>query len=253
MEVKTVSAFTRPYDYWYDRYQTYYREGLRLQCAGSGSTFEAISMTRLPRLLGGVRHVRDAYLVRLPGTRVTSSIDRIAATLEGPPETPSSLFHNAVGQYVVGTTTGATCRICVDAADYPELRSDELLAWSDLYFKANLWPSRAYPPNVLPIVNGDPAILNRIPTLRSYRTLPKQFDVCFVVRVWGGRDALEGIEHNLRLLEAVNRARCSKLVIAYLVAGDIEAIARRLRRVGVTCTTRPIRAKTLWRMLEVRA
>ena len=249
MEVQTVSAFTRPYDYWYDRYQTYYREGLRAHCAASGTQFEAIPMTRLSWPLGTVRHVRDRYLSRLPGTLATSLLDKTVHTLEGPARTPSSFFHNAVGQYVIRTTGGATCRVCVDAADYPDLRSDELVSWSDLYFKANLWPSRTYPSNVLPIVNGDPLILNRIPMLRSFRPQAKERDICFIVRVWGGRNELEGIEHNLRLLEAINRARCSKVLIAYLVAGDVEAVSRRLRSVGVTCTTRSIRPKTLWRLM----
>ncbi len=249
MEVQTVSAFTRPYDYWYDRYQLFYREGLRSQCAASGLVFDETPITRLPRLLRPVRHVRDRYLSRLPGKQATSFLDRVAHTLEGPARTPSSFFHSIVGQYLVRTAGGATCRVCVDAADYPDLPCDELVSWSDLYFKANLWPSRTYPSNVLPIVNGDGLILNRIPVLRSYRAQPKECDVCFIVRVWGGRDELEGIEHNLRLLEAVSRARCSKVLIAYLVAGDVEAESRRLRSAGVTCTTRSIRPRTLWRLM----
>jgi hypothetical protein len=206
-------------------------------------------MTRLPRLLKPLRGFRDRYLTHAPGTWAPSLVDRLAQALEGPIRTPSSSFHNAIGQYVVRTVDGDTVRVCIDTADYPELRSEELRSWSDLYFKANLWPSRTYPSNVLPIVNGDPMILNRIPTLRSYRTRAKATDICFVVRVWGGRDGLEGIEHNLRLLEAVNRARCSKVLIAYLVTGDTAAIAERLGKSGIRSTTRPMRASALWRLM----
>jgi hypothetical protein len=249
LTVKAVSAFVRPYDYWYDRYQAFYQHSLRLRCAAAGATFDVVPMTRLPHLLKPLRDVRDRYLTRAPGTWTTSLVDRLALRLEGPVRTPSSSYHNAIGQYVVRTADGTTCRVCIDTADYPELRSDELLSWSDLYFKANLWPSRPYPPNVLPIVNGDPLILDRIPTLRSYRRVEKATDVCFVVRVWGGRDGIEGIEHNLRLLEAVNGARCSKTVIAYLVTGDTEAIAERLGKSGIHSTTRPIRPNALWRLM----
>lgn len=249
MTVTAVTAFVRPYDYWYDRYQTFYRHSLRLRCAAAGATFEVVSMTRLPHVLKPLRDVRDRYLTRAPGSWTTALVDRVAFALEGPVRTPSSSYHNAIGQYVVRTADGSLCRVCIDTADYPELRSDELRSWSDLYFKANLWPNRPYPLNVLPIVNGDPLILDRIPTLRSYRTTKKSTDVCFVVRVWGGRDGIEGIEHNLRLLEAVNRARCSKVVLAYLVTGDTAAIANRLAKSGIRSTTRPIRPGALWRLM----
>lgn len=249
MTVTAVTAFVRPYDYWYDRYQMFYRHSLRLRCAAAGATFEVVSMTRLPHVLKPLRDVRDRYLTRAPGSWTTALVDRVAFALEGPVRTPSSSYHNAIGQYVVRTADGSLCRVCIDTADYPELRSDELRSWSDLYFKANLWPNRPYPLNVLPIVNGDPLILDRIPTLRSYRTTKKSTDVCFVVRVWGGRDGIEGIEHNLRLLEAVNRARCSKVVLAYLVTGDTAAIANRLAKSGIRSTTRPIRPGALWRLM----
>jgi hypothetical protein len=249
VSAETVSAFTRPYDYYYDRYQLYYREGLRRECAERDVCFEAVPMTRLPRVLRPVRRARDRVLIRLPGDRATRLLDRAARRVEGPIQAPGPAFHSSIGQYVVRGTNGAACRVCLDASDFPSLGSPELVAWSDLYFKANLWPRIEYPDKVLPLINGDPLILDKLPTLRSFRSTRKEIDVCFIVRVWGGRDEVEGIEHNLRLLEAVNRAQCSKVVIAYLVAGDIGKSERRLRSVGVTCTTRPIRPATLWRLM----
>jgi len=249
MTISRVEAFGRPYDYWYDRYQTYYREALRAHCTATGAAFAVVPTTRLPRILAPMRRVRDRYLARLPGRWATAGADGLAHLLEGPLHMPSSHFHNAVGQYRFRTEDGATVNVCIDSADYPELRSPELVEWSDLYLKANRWPSETYPPNVRPVVNGDPMILPRISELRAQRSAEKEIDVCFVVRVWGGRREVEGIEHNLRLLEAVNRADCSKLLLAYLVAGDIPEISARLRRSGIPTTTRPVPPRTLWRLM----
>ncbi len=249
MSIEGVQAFVRPYDYWSARYQTYSRAGLRAHCAAVGATFSLVPTTRLPRVVGPMRHVWDRYISRLPGRWTGSATDRLAHVLEGPVRTPSSYFHDSVGQYRFLTRDGAVHNVCIDAADYPELRSPELVEWSDVYFKANRWPSVEYPPNVRPVVNGDPLILRRISELRSYRSAPKDLDVCFIVRVWGGRDGVEGIEHNLRLIEAVNRARCSKVLVAYLVTGDVAAVASRLRRSGIPSTTRPVRGRRLWRLM----
>jgi hypothetical protein len=69
-----------------------------------------------------------------------------------------------------------------------------------------------------------------------------------VVRVWGGKDEVEGVEHNLRLIEAVNRAKGSKFLYAYLVAGDVQAAARRLEKQGIPCGTDPLPPKKLWQV-----
>src|SRR5262249_30481345 len=106
--------------------------------------------------------------------------------------------------------------------------------------------TRACPPAVRPLVNGDPLVIRQLATLRSQRETPKRYDVCMVVRVWGGKDEVEGVEHNLRLLEAVARARGSKLLYAYLVAGDIEATRRRLERLDIPCGTDPLPQRKLW-------
>lgn len=53
------------------------------------------------------------------------------------------------------------------------------------------------------------------------------------------------LEHNLRLLEAVKRARCSMTILAYLAASDIESNSRRLGRAGIPSTTRWIPTKKL--------
>jgi hypothetical protein len=248
VDIAAVTAFTRPYDYWYDQYQTFYREGLRRSCVKNGIRFNSIPMTRLPRALRTARRMRR-YLSHLPGQQATAYLDRFAHAAEGPVQAPSFLYHNSVGQYLVDMTDGTQRRICIDAADYPTLRSQDLVSWADFYFKANYWPSETYPENVRRIINGDPLILRRIPSLRTYRAAKKKFDVCFVVRVRGGANDDEGIEHNLRLLEAVNRVQCSKFIFAYLVAGNVEADARRLRAHGISSSTRSLRSGKLWRAM----
>jgi hypothetical protein len=60
------------------------------------------------------------------------------------------------------------------------------------------------------------------------RTTAKKHDVCFLVRVWGGADGLEGVEHNLRIAEAVASLGHRALVHAYVVQGDLDVQIQRL-------------------------
>ena len=167
-----------------------------------GVDFRVTSMSRLPKTLGLLRHVQDAgYLLKLRrvGRFLESALDGVGGVLEGEVRLPSPHFDPGTGQYLV-THGDRISKVCVDAVDYPELSSPELAEWSDLYFKTNWWPSVRYPGNVRPLVNGDPMVLDRIALLRAARSTPKTYDICCIVRVWGGRDTVEGIEHNLRLL-----------------------------------------------------
>lgn len=247
--VRRVTAFTRAYEMRYERYQAYYRHGLRESCEATGAEFRTVPMTRLAPLLRAARHVRDQYVARVPAPGVVDAADRVARFAEGPLRTPSTAFHHLVGQYLFEAQDGETYGVCIDAADYPKPPNDDLVAWSDIYFKTNYWPSVTYPRHVRPLVNGDPMILGRIDALRALRDRRKDVDLCFVVRVWGGRKPTEGVEHNLRLLEALSRARCSKTLVAVLMAGDVDAQARRLARSGITCRRKMINAQQLWDMM----
>jgi hypothetical protein len=233
----------------YERYQAYYRHGLQQSCAARGAEFRTVPMTRLAPLLRTARHVRDQYLVRVPAPGVLGVADRVARLAEGPLRSPSAAFHHLVGQYLFAAQDGETYRVCIDAADYPTPPNDELVCWSDTYFKTNYWPSVTYPKHVRPLVNGDPMILGRIDTLRALRDHNKEVDICFVARVWGGRKPTEGVEHNLRLLEALSRAPCSKTLVAVLMTGDLNEQARRLARSGITCRQRMIKAQELWNLM----
>lgn len=241
-----VTAFTRAYDARYERYQAYYRHGLREWCDARGVEFRTVSMARMDSLLGAARHIRDQYLARGPAVGVLEAVDRAARLAEGPLRTPSSAFHHLVGQYLFESQNGEVYRVCIDAADYPVPPMDELVAWSDIYFKTNHWPSVAYPKHVRPLINGDPLILGRIGGLRALRNHSKDVDLCFVARVWGGRKPVEGVEHNLRLFEALSRTRCSKTLVAVLMEGDLDAQTKRLARSGVICRRKMINPQQLW-------
>lgn len=247
----SVKAFVRPYDFWHDFYQAYYREGLRLHLEEIKGRFEIISTSRFPRLLRSMRRVRDAYKLRPFFDRakwLASAVDALGHKIEGEIRTPSTFFYNAAGQYLINTPDNLEYKICIDSSDYGELRNPDLVAWSDIYFKTNFWPTLEYPANVVPLVNGDPMVMPRIPAFRSYRKMEKQYDLCFIVRVWGGTgDVSEGVEHNIRLLEAAARLDCKKYLLAYLVAGDIEAYARRLTEQGIPWTTQPLPPDELWK------
>ena len=242
----------RPYNFWYDFYQAYYREGLRLHLKVIGGRFEAVSMSRFPGLLRPMRRVRDAYRLRPLFSRaewLASAMDALGRQLEGEIRSPSNSFQDGTGQYLITGAAGREYKICIDASDYGELRNKELVEWSDIYFKTNFWPSLEYPSNVAPMVNGDPMVMPQLDTFRSIRQTEKQYDLCFIVRVWGGtKHESEGVEHNIRLLESAARMPCRKFLFAYLVAGDVEEYGRRLTAQGIPWSTEPMPAKDLWRV-----
>jgi hypothetical protein len=243
-----VKAFMRPFSSWHDRYQAYYHEGLRLYCERVGGHFEAISLSHFPRLSGHLRNFRDSgYLGGVIGRRTKSIIDRAGSALERSQSPPAGIFKDIVGQYLV-VENGSERRFCIDSADSSALMSPELAQWSDIYFKTNFWPSVFYGPKVKPLVNGDPLVLRFMPTLRSFRRVAKEYAISFIVRVWGGRDGIEGIEHILRLLDAVNRVRCRRFVLAVLVSGDIERESRYLTSLGVPWTRKAVSSQTLWHL-----
>lgn len=243
----SLLAFIRPYEPFHDVYQKYYQEGLRRHCQVVGIDFRVKSLSPFPRLLGALRHARDrSFVARLPGANRV--LDLVGNMVEGPMRTPSGFFQTITGQYLLYAPSRREYRFCIDAADSHEIASEELREWSDVYFKTNFWPSADYAQNVMPLANVDPLVLGRIPGLRRYRQMERDLDLCFVVRVWGGRDEREGIEHNLRLLRAVSRARCRKFVLAVVRTGDVEDIFRSLRREGISATTRGLSAKELWRL-----
>jgi hypothetical protein len=249
-DVANIRAYVRPYSH-HHRYHAYYREGLRAAASEFGVGFEVTSMTRLPKLLGRLRRLQDrGYHFKVPraATALGRGFDAVGRALEGQVRLPSPSFDPRIGQFLVTLADGSSRRVCIDSMDPPELSSPELAAWSDVTFKTNFWPTVEYPANVRPLVNGDPTVLDRIPALRAARATPKDYDLCCIMRVWGGREGLEGIEHNLRLLEAVQRTRAAKVLLAVLIVGDRSDLARRLERFRIPSTTRSVSPEELWRL-----
>lgn len=245
--IHNFSTSCFPYDPFHDRYQVYYRETLRQYVTSRGYKFHC-SSPQFSRLLGFLRTVRSSS--RLAGLVwplrpvANRMIDSLAWSL-GARRNP---IHSLVGQYVVCLKNGKTFQFCVDSHDSGDICSPDLLKRSDLYFKTNYWKSRHYDPKVVPFFNGNPKVLKSCETLAAMRNRPAQYDVCLFVRVWGGKDEVEGVEHCVRMLEAVARIRCRKFVLGYLVAGDIRGLSERLRKAGVPTTTKPLKVSELWKI-----
>jgi hypothetical protein len=148
-----------------------------------------------------------------------------------------------VGRYEAGGV-----RFAIDAHDGREIRDPEALEWSDVYFKANLWPADDHRSKVRPLVNGNGLLDRRkIAHLRSLRGAPKEVDVAYVSNVWGGR------EHSLRIFERLAELDCTKDLLAVFPEGFPEAETRenmdRLSSQGIAVTREPVRPRELWRRL----
>ena len=134
----------------------------------------------------------------------------------------------------------------IDTHDSKEIVSPSLQKRCGIYFKANKWAHIKYPDNVFPIVNGNGFLRNRhLMHLKRMRDQPKTNDLIFVSRIWGG------VEHNVRLFEALSKLRCRKKLLAIFVEGVTDryetAEARdRLESLGIECTTDLIPIKKLW-------
>jgi hypothetical protein len=245
--VTAASAASFPYDYWHDRYQEYYREGVRRHLAAAGGSFR-VEAAGLPGVLAKLRQARHSTRVRRAlgpvGPAANRLVDGLAWCLGGRRRPVAPL----VGRYTFRRGDGRTVRAAIDSQDSGDVASADLLAASDVYFKTNYWDGRGYDRKVRPLFNLNPLVLHHLDDLLALRSRPAKYDFCLVVRVWGGADELEGVEHCVRLLEAAALARGRKYLLAYLVAGDTAAVADRLARSGVPSTTDPLPLPELWRV-----
>jgi len=172
----------------------------------------------------------------------TSLVTEIAKYVGGDKKPIASL----VGEYFFSLEDGKQVRMCVDSHDSGDINSQELASGSDVYLKTNYWPTMHYADNVIPFFNCNPLLLENIEVLRLLRGQRPEFDISCIVRVWGGKNEVEGNEHCLRLIEAVAKARAQKYLLAYLVGGDIKEMSSRLRQSGIPFTTEPIPRRKLW-------
>lgn len=243
--VTKITAEIFPYDRVHDMYQEYYRNALKVSLAADGQEFVENSSAYSDALIRGIRAVRHSYRLRhlVNGGFSKTLLDTLARlTSDGPITAPSP----PVGKYLFFTDRQDEIRVCIDANDSPKI-SDEAAAACDIYFKSNYWPSYQYPSNVLPLPNMNPLVGRNLELFRSLRNVPKERDLFAFFRVWGGRDEVEGVEHNMKLFEALSKVRCESYVLAYPVAGDIPAQGKRLDDLGVPWTTKPMPSLELWK------
>lgn len=242
----SVVAKTFPYDKWHDRYQEYYQTGLRQFLRSQGLDLRVLCRTHFPTVLKVLRRVRDAStLRRVLGSRVVAVgeyLDWVAQHV-GAQTAPSA---SLVGEYLFWLDALCSAKVCIDTHDSGAINSPSLLDGCDLYLKTNYWAGQRYDPRVRPFYNCNPVILPHIEKLKALRECPPVFDLCFYVRVWGGPSGIEGVEHSIRLLEAMAKVRAKKFLLAELVIGDTEAQARRLRLSGIPTITARFGLKQLW-------
>ena len=148
----------------------------------------------------------------------------------------------------VGRYLADGVRFAIDAHDRREIRDPDALEWSNVYFKANLWPEDVHGAKVLPIVNGNGLVDGRkLKRLRALRDAPKTVDVAYISNVWGGR------EHSLRVFEQLAGLDCTKDLLAIFPDGfpeeETHANMARLSGAGVPVTRDPVRPRDLWRRL----
>ena len=243
-----VLANTFPYDPWHDRYQEYYQTGLKQYLQLCGQDFRLVHHTRFPTFLKSLRRVRDASRIRriLKGRvdPLTHYLDWVARH-SGAQHSPSAPL---VGEYSFSLNPSPSVKLCIDAHDSGTINSPSLLEKCDVYLKTNYWKGVDYHPRVRPFYVCNPTVLPHLAELRAMRDQHPVFDLSFIVRVWGGPTGVEGIEHCMRLLEAVAKVRANKFILAELMIGDTAAQARRLHRSGIPTTTSRIDLQRLWQV-----
>ncbi|HBR98892.1 MAG TPA: hypothetical protein DD979_16175 [Gammaproteobacteria bacterium] len=108
--------------------------------------------------------------------------------------------------------------VAIDIADGRHLHDRQILDHSDLYFKCNAWPSVAYPQKVVPLINGNGTLSpEKIEHLKTLRATPKTYDLVYWSRVWaapGDDPENNGVEHNVRLFEALAQVEGKKNLLA---------------------------------------
>jgi hypothetical protein len=144
---------------------------------------------------------------------------------------------------------GIEVSVAIDLLDSGDLDSPRALAACDLYFKSSYGKDRVYPEKVVPLYQCSFLLVDGMDRIRALRSAPKDYDLCFTTRVWGGSNDTEGIEHNLRILEALAKVHCRKYLRAYLVAGDRTSYARRLDRRGIPWSLDPLPWSEHWKVL----
>ncbi len=150
------------------------------------------------------------------------------------------LTSNQIGKYhfVFGNNK---IKVAIDTADGRDLHDESVLAWSDIYFKCNAWSQIQYPEKVVSILNGNGTLSPRkIEQLKALRNHQKDYDLVYWSRIWalpGHLPANNGVEHNIRLFEALARVEGRKNLLAVfpeeLDCPSLQEYRDRLDTVGV--------------------
>ncbi len=126
----------------------------------------------------------------------------------------ASLFKNRnlplttdhIGQYLF-MYDNLSVKVAIDTSDGRHLHDQDILRWSDVYFKCNFWPMVNYPDKVVPLLNGNgtlsPAKIRKLKRLRNHK---KKYDLVYWSRIWATPESgsqNNGVEHNVRLFEAL--------------------------------------------------
>ena len=195
--------------------------------------------------------------MRLNNIRGTYKLWERWADITGKASLDTTTNHIARFKFKFGD--GGGVRVAIDIADGRHLHNQEVLDWSDIYFKCNAWPGISYPDKVLPLPNGN-GTLNRtkINYLKSLRSAPKKHDLVYWSRVWaapGNDQQNNGVEHNIRLFEALAGVRGNNNLLAVfpdeMSSQALQGYRERLDRVGVPWQQGwgGISSQTLWKAL----
>jgi hypothetical protein len=239
-----LTAYTFPYDRVHDLYQEYYRLALRSFCEANGIKYRELSGAYSSALLIKLRELRHSYKLR--GLMKHESACRLVDGLAGLLTRGSLRPPTSIGLYEFVTYSGETITFAIDSLDTGEMCSD-VAETCDLYFKSNYWPNFWYPDNVLPLPNMNPLVGRELSFFKELQKTPKTTDLFAFFRIWGGSNEVDGVEHNLSLIENLSRVPCSKFLCAYLVAGNVSALGERLDEQGIHWTTEPMAKHELWR------
>ena len=248
--IRRLIIFRDAYDYYHDRYQVYFRQGLSMLTTDNGGEIISKNMFGPEKIAEYARLFKYSYKIEqnlgFISKKIKRSVDFTMEFLYKRRKTPSGVFNSLVGQYIIEFSDGKIVKICIDARDAALFVDEELLNWSDIYFKTNFSSSIKYNDKVRPLYVASQHVFPNIERLKNLRNFESIYDLAFIVRVWGGENETDGIEHNIRLLESVVKVKCNKIVVAYLVAGNIEQLTRRLEKIGVLCITNPYSLTKLW-------
>lgn len=133
------------------------------------------------------------------------------------PQTIKALLESAksdhVALFAIGGFGREKLKIAIDAHDSPPVTNPSVYRWCDIYFKSNYWPSHGYGEKVRPIINGNGLLDHlRLRHIARQRGLPKDFDICCIVRIWAGPSFDPG--HCLELLSKISKIDCKKFLLA---------------------------------------